>query len=167
VPDRPTAAQSHDILAVAVTASGHEVAEPGDSWRPLRAPTREQPVIAAKAPFHHEAFETRAMESQVTTRRLPTARSAVPSSGSRFAARCVGCVPRAVYSAAMRRLLAMHRLVPLGLAIITFFVFLPALRNGFVWDDARNLVTNPHYRGLGWVQLRWIATAIHLGHYIR
>jgi hypothetical protein len=150
VPDRPTAAQSHDILAVAVTASGHEVAEPGDSWRPLRAPTREQPVIAAKAPFHHEAFETR-----------------VPSSGSRFAARCVGCVPRAVYSAAMRRLLAMHRLVPLGLAIITFFVFLPALRNGFVWDDARNLVTNPHYRGLGWVQLRWIATAIHLGHYIR
>ena len=57
-------------------------------------------------------------------------------------------------------------LLPLGLGTLTGIVFSPALRNGFVWDDIPNLVANPHYRELGWDQLRWIATSIHLGHYI-
>ncbi|PYM61474.1 MAG: hypothetical protein DMD79_12745, partial [Candidatus Rokuibacteriota bacterium] len=56
--------------------------------------------------------------------------------------------------------------MPLGLGIVTLLVFLPALRNGFVWDDGSNLVANRHYRGLGWEQLRWAATAMHLGHYM-
>ena len=44
--------------------------------------------------------------------------------------------------------------------------FLPALGNGFVWDDEENLVTNPAYRGLGWPQLRWMLTTVHVGHFI-
>jgi tetratricopeptide (TPR) repeat protein len=45
--------------------------------------------------------------------------------------------------------------------------FLPALQAGFVgWDDGPNLVDNPHFRGLGWTQLRWMFTTTLLGHYI-
>jgi protein O-mannosyl-transferase len=44
--------------------------------------------------------------------------------------------------------------------------FLPALWNDFVeWDDYENIVNNPHYRGLGWSQLRWMFTTFHLGPY--
>ena len=36
------------------------------------------------------------------------------------------------------------------------FAFLPALTGGFVaWDDDTNFTGNPHYRGLGWQQIRW------------
>src|SRR5215813_6841809 len=58
-------------------------------------------------------------------------------------------------------------LLPALLALVTFLAFLPVLDNGFVnWDDDRNLLNNPDYRGLGWHQLRWMFTAFHLGHYI-
>jgi len=44
--------------------------------------------------------------------------------------------------------------------------FLPALWNDFVeWDDYENIVNNPHYRGWGWSQLRWMFTTFHLGPY--
>jgi hypothetical protein len=43
--------------------------------------------------------------------------------------------------------------------LITFVVFLPALRNEFVnWGDYETLVDNPPYRGLAWPQLRWMFT---------
>ena len=59
------------------------------------------------------------------------------------------------------------RWVPLLIAFITFAAFLPALQNEFVnWDDGKNLLDNPHYRGLGWNQLRWMWTTFHMGHYI-
>ena len=57
-------------------------------------------------------------------------------------------------------------LVPALIALVTFAAFLPALHNQFVnWDDDKNFLDNPYYRGLGWSQLRWMWTT-HLGHYI-
>src|SRR5438876_81531 len=58
-------------------------------------------------------------------------------------------------------------LVPALIALVTFAAFLPTLQNQFVnWDDDENFLDNPHYRGLGWTQLRWMWTTFHLGHYI-
>ena len=56
--------------------------------------------------------------------------------------------------------------MPLLVPLLTFAVFLPALRNGFLdWDDISNLVENSRYMGLGWEQLRWMFTTFHLGPY--
>ncbi|MES2177928.1 MAG: tetratricopeptide repeat protein [Gemmatimonadota bacterium] len=58
-------------------------------------------------------------------------------------------------------------LFPLLVAGITFIAFFPALRNGFVvWDDDKNFLNNPHYRGLGLTQLHWMWTTAALGHYV-
>jgi tetratricopeptide (TPR) repeat protein len=58
-------------------------------------------------------------------------------------------------------------LVPLLIALVTVAAFLPTLQNGFVnWDDDKNLLDNPHYRGLGWPHLRWMWTTFHMGQYI-
>lgn len=52
-------------------------------------------------------------------------------------------------------------------AVATFVVFLPSLWNGFVnWDDTTNFLNNPDYRGLGWKNLRWMATTFLLGQWI-
>lgn len=66
------------------------------------------------------------------------------------------------------RLLHSSALFALGVAALALIVFLPALGNDFVdWDDEINLTANPHYRGLGWAQLRWMATSAYvLGHWI-
>jgi tetratricopeptide (TPR) repeat protein len=57
--------------------------------------------------------------------------------------------------------------VPVGVAVATFVAFLPVLRAGFVtWDDNRNFLDNPAYRGLGPDQLRWMWTSFHMGHYV-
>ncbi|HET7875331.1 MAG TPA: tetratricopeptide repeat protein [Methylomirabilota bacterium] len=51
--------------------------------------------------------------------------------------------------------------------LLTAVVFLPALGNGFVnWDDDENFRANPHYRGLGPTQIRWMFTSTRTGHYI-
>src|SRR4051812_42787119 len=53
--------------------------------------------------------------------------------------------------------------IPLVVAALTVAAFLPVLRNGFVsWDDDKNLVENPHFRGLGLEQLRWMWTTFHM-----
>src|SRR5712692_2885137 len=58
-------------------------------------------------------------------------------------------------------------LAPVLIALVTFAAFLPTLHNQFVnWDDAKNFLDNPHYRGLGWTHLRWMWTTFHMGHYI-
>ncbi len=60
-----------------------------------------------------------------------------------------------------------RRLAPLAIAAITVAVFSPALQYGFIlWDDDRNLLTNPYYRGLGWAQIRWAFTSAVMGHWI-
>src|SRR5438445_581387 len=57
-------------------------------------------------------------------------------------------------------------LVPVLIALVTVTAFLPTLRNQFVsWDDDKNFLENPDYRGLAWTNLRWMWTT-HLGHYI-
>src|SRR5437667_2366884 len=65
-----------------------------------------------------------------------------------------------------RRLELQHAVIPLVIAFSTFAAFLPTLQNQLVsWDDDKNFLENPHYRGLGWTHLRWMWTT-HLGHYI-
>jgi Tfp pilus assembly protein PilF len=58
----------------------------------------------------------------------------------------------------------------LGLPALVFMIatipFLPILSNQFVeWDDYENLISNTHYRGLGWSQLKWMFTTFHMGPY--
>jgi tetratricopeptide (TPR) repeat protein len=57
-------------------------------------------------------------------------------------------------------------LLPGLIALITFVVFSPALRNDFVnWDDFETLVGNQNFRGLTWSHLHWMFTTFHMGHY--
>jgi tetratricopeptide (TPR) repeat protein len=57
--------------------------------------------------------------------------------------------------------------IPGVIVVATIVAFLPTLRNGFVsWDDDRNFVENPHFRGLGGQQLHWMWTTFHMGHYV-
>src|SRR5262249_5709713 len=54
-----------------------------------------------------------------------------------------------------------------AVAVLTFIAFVPALQGEFLgWDDAKNFVENPHYRGLGPTQLAWMWTTFRLGHYV-
>lgn len=58
-------------------------------------------------------------------------------------------------------------LAPLLIATITVIAFAPAFQNGFVsWDDYKNFVENPHYRGLGLQNLAWMWSTFLMGHYI-
>ena len=60
-----------------------------------------------------------------------------------------------------------NRALAVLIAAVTATSFLPVLADGFVsWDDPKNFVDNPHYRGLGPAQLRWMFTTLHMGHYI-
>src|SRR5574341_2631686 len=57
-------------------------------------------------------------------------------------------------------------IIPIFVVSVTIEAFIPALQNGFVnWDDEKNLLQNPYYRGLGWTQLRWMFTTLYMGHY--
>ena len=68
-------------------------------------------------------------------------------------------------SAAVAR--AYRWLTPGVVAAATILAFLPILGNGFVdWDDDKNFVNNPHFRGLGAEQLHWMWTTFHMGHWV-
>ena len=57
--------------------------------------------------------------------------------------------------------------LPIAIAVLTLLAFGPALQGDFVsWDDDRNFITNPDYRGLGITQLRWMWSTFHLGHFV-
>ena len=50
---------------------------------------------------------------------------------------------------------------------LAFLAFLPTLDGQFLnWDDGINFVANSGFRGLGWPELRWMATTTLLGHWI-
>mgnify|MGYP001561872141 CR=1 FL=1 len=60
----------------------------------------------------------------------------------------------------------MRRLFPVLVAAAALAAFLPALNGGFVgWDDNAYLLDNAAFRGLGWTQLRWMATTGYMGLY--
>ena len=57
--------------------------------------------------------------------------------------------------------------LPALVITLTLVAFFPALHHEFLgWDDAKNYLDNPHYRGLGPRQLAWMFTTFHMGHYI-
>jgi protein O-mannosyl-transferase len=61
----------------------------------------------------------------------------------------------------------LHRHFPAIVAVLTLILFLPALGNDFVnWDDERNFLMNPNYRGLGAAQIGWMWTSHLLGRYV-
>jgi Tfp pilus assembly protein PilF len=56
--------------------------------------------------------------------------------------------------------------VAVGLIVLVLIAFSPCLENDFVnWDDDKNLLENPSYRGLGLPQLLWDWTSFHVGVY--
>ncbi|MDE2143927.1 MAG: hypothetical protein KGJ84_16075 [Elusimicrobia bacterium] len=58
-------------------------------------------------------------------------------------------------------------LFPALIAVATALAFRTALSARFLtWDDLDNFVLNDNYRGLGWTNLKWMFTAIHMGVYI-
>lgn len=60
-----------------------------------------------------------------------------------------------------------HRAPAILVSLVALVVFAPALGNEFVeWDDHVNFVDNPHFRGLGPAQLRWMATSVLMGQWI-
>jgi hypothetical protein len=64
-----------------------------------------------------------------------------------------------------RRLLASA--LPLAIFVVTLAAFVPTLDGQFLnWDDDRNFLRNPNFRGLGWAQLTWMWSSALLGHYI-
>jgi tetratricopeptide (TPR) repeat protein len=55
-------------------------------------------------------------------------------------------------------------LVLVPLAVLA--AFWPTLGADFVtWDDDANFLNNPHFRGLGWRNLRWMFTTLHMNNY--
>ncbi|MGH7149713.1 MAG: hypothetical protein ACREIU_03385, partial [Planctomycetota bacterium] len=56
--------------------------------------------------------------------------------------------------------------LPLAVALAAVLPFAAALGNGWVnWDDERNFLQNPSYRGLSPAHLGWMFTTFHMGHY--
>jgi tetratricopeptide (TPR) repeat protein len=51
------------------------------------------------------------------------------------------------------------------IAAVVLACYLPALHNGFVWDDHANLIENFNYRGLSFAHLHWMFTTIHDANY--
>jgi tetratricopeptide (TPR) repeat protein len=58
-------------------------------------------------------------------------------------------------------------LAVLALIAVTVAVFVPTLGHDWVdLDDNENFLGNPHYRGLGLAQLRWMVTGVRMGHWM-
>ena len=55
--------------------------------------------------------------------------------------------------------------IPALVVAVTFLTFLPVLKNTFVEWDNSTLVNNSSYRGIGWLQLQWMAASFESGAY--
>ena len=56
--------------------------------------------------------------------------------------------------------------IPAFVAAVVWVAFSATLDHPFLnWDDDKNLLDNPHFRGFAWENLRWMFTSVHLGHY--
>jgi len=64
------------------------------------------------------------------------------------------------------RLTTCRWFAPLAVAIVPCLVFLPAIANGYVWDDHFNFVANRGDRGLDWTHLTWMLSSAHIAHWI-
>ena len=59
------------------------------------------------------------------------------------------------------------RYIPIIVGLCACVPYLPSLGGEFVsWDDNRNFLDNTAYRGLGLMQLAWMWTSTHMGHYV-
>ena len=58
-----------------------------------------------------------------------------------------------------------NRLCILLIVSLVLACYFPTLKNGFVWDDNANFVTNHHYRGLSPSHLHWMATTFDSANY--
>jgi tetratricopeptide (TPR) repeat protein len=59
-----------------------------------------------------------------------------------------------------------RRLLPVLVPLAVLAAFWPTLGADFVnWDDDANFLNNPHFRGLGWRNLRWMLTTFHMSNY--
>jgi Tfp pilus assembly protein PilF len=72
--------------------------------------------------------------------------------------------PSPFFSSQLTMALAQN-LFPTLLLLITFYVFLPVLKNGFVDADTRPIVDNLSYRGFSWSEIRWMFAAFHFAQY--
>jgi hypothetical protein len=56
--------------------------------------------------------------------------------------------------------------LPILIAFAVLAAFWPTLGAEFVsWDDDANFLNNAHFRGLGWQNLRWMFTTLHMSNY--
>ena len=57
-------------------------------------------------------------------------------------------------------------LIGCALVALVWYAFSPTLSNEFTnWDDHANFVDNEAFWGLGWSQVRWAWTTVHMGSY--
>src|SRR2546421_6993674 len=57
-------------------------------------------------------------------------------------------------------------LIPILLVAGVLLCFSPAFGGELLaWDDRANLIENTGWQGLGWSNLRWMATTSYMGHY--
>ncbi len=60
---------------------------------------------------------------------------------------------------------SLERWVVISLGVLVIAAYAPVHQNEFVWDDYVNFVTNKHYRGFGWSQIRWAWWTFMIGVY--
>jgi len=59
-----------------------------------------------------------------------------------------------------------HVVAVAALIVLSLAAFYPALHNGFLdYDDDALYLNNPYFRGLGWMNIRWMFTTFLMGHY--